>query len=181
MISTSKFPILFQLLYVCTYEYDDQLEGILTMFQTDSSFRGVRFFALWRDGWHTLSLEDCRFKFLQAFPQLEELSIISNYDGLSPETEGPDSWNEGNEMRFLDSPRNETLSSEKKSYQDYMTTWDDRRGERFRRGYGGCFDIPAAKVHVSDRSKGPRGALDTTQVRRLSSILWTSRSGSWTL
>lgn len=101
--------------------------GILTMFQTDSSLRGVRFFALWWDSWHIPGLEDCRFKFLQAFPKLEELSIISDNDGLSPETEGPNSWNEGSEMRFLDSPEYETLSPEKKSDRDYMTMWDDRR------------------------------------------------------
>ena len=97
----------------------DVEEELLKTLQIDPSFKWLRFFALWRDLWHQIGLAEGRFQLLQALPELEELIIISDDDGLSPE-EYMIRWNEGSEMRFLDSPGYDALPPEKRGT---VTIW----------------------------------------------------------
>ena len=52
---------------------------------------------------HRLLLLRARLHLLEALPELEELTIVSDDDGLFAE-EDVMRWNEGCERRFLDSP-----------------------------------------------------------------------------
>ncbi|KAI9875090.1 MAG: hypothetical protein M1830_008884 [Pleopsidium flavum] len=97
-------------------------EWLLALIQTDASLKGLRFLALWSDTWHKIYLMGSRFKLLQALPELFELTIITDDDGLS-RREYPMWWNEGTEISFVDSPDYHTLSTEGKRRQDDMRDW----------------------------------------------------------
>jgi hypothetical protein len=61
-----------------------------------------------------------RYMILEALPELVELSIISDDDGLFPDQEGGgyNYWNEGSEMIFEDLPEYSSLSDKEKAMRD---------------------------------------------------------------
>jgi hypothetical protein len=68
---------------------------------------GLRYLALWMNTWDALYYTGFRSELLEALPNLYELILVDNDDGMSLATDGTMRWKRGSEMTFVE------LSAEK--------------------------------------------------------------------
>jgi hypothetical protein len=102
----------------------------LELLQSDPAFKKLQFLALWSDTWHEFIFTNNRYMVLEPLPELVELSIISDDDGLSPDQEGGgfNYWNEGSEVIFEDLPEYSALSDKEKARRDSEREYGPQAG-----------------------------------------------------